>query len=171
MNTIRHSSDHPYAASCGNRDPFAHRFGVSLPRDLARAGGGMTWTDFVEAYAPTAGPVRLSSWTEMRRTAGLPEFEATLGIDDRISSTRIEAAGPIAALTAILYDAGYGVEILSFHQRAVAVGLATFVLCERAGRCQWAFAIHSDHTESALRAIIAGANMLGNSTIRRSEQV
>ncbi|MBJ8337923.1 2-isopropylmalate synthase [Antrihabitans sp. YC3-6] len=155
--------------STASSDPFTDRFSTPLPRALRAESAGLTWNDFLERYSPIAGRLRLAGWTVDPRSTGLRDYEATLDIDGRSRCTRVSAPGPIAALSSILYDAGCGVEVLSFHQQSVAEGTATFVYCEHNGRRHWAMAIAADGVESALRAIIAGVNILvANQGCRRS---
>ncbi|WP_137723001.1 alpha-isopropylmalate synthase regulatory domain-containing protein [Prescottella subtropica] len=141
-------------------DPFFHRFGARLPRDLRAQAHGLSWSEFTARFAPTGGPVRLGAWTAATLGAGRSTYTATLGIGDRITSASAAATGPIAALTAMLYDAGFQLEILSFHQQSTPAGTATFVLCEHDGQRRWATAIDADGIASSLSAIIAGANLL-----------
>ncbi|MGF7121787.1 2-isopropylmalate synthase [Rhodococcus sp. AG1013] len=141
-------------------DPFSLRFGLPLPRDMRAQAQGLTWAEFTERFGPTGGPVRLGSWTSEHLGAGRHTFTATLGLGDTISSASATATGPIAALTSMLYDAGFQLEILSFHQQRTSAGTATFLLCEHEGERRWAMSIADDCNSSAREAIIAGANLL-----------
>ena len=146
-------------ASSSN-DPFFHRFGTNLPRDLRAQAQGLSWTEFAQRFSPTGGPVRLGSWEATDHGAGRSTYTATLGLGDRIAPASATATGPIAALTSMLYDAGFHLEILSFHQQRTSAGTATFVLCDHDGERRWAMAIGADSLSSSLSAIIAGANLL-----------
>lgn len=148
------------ATTTFSNDPFFQRFGTHLPRDLRAQAQGLSWTEFAQRFAPTGGPVRLGSWTSEHLGAGRHTFTATLGLGDRISSASATATGPIAALTAMLFDAGFQLEILSFHQQRTSEGTATFILAEHDGERRWAMAIAEDCNASARDAIIAGANLL-----------
>ncbi|NKS82357.1 2-isopropylmalate synthase [Rhodococcus hoagii] len=141
-------------------DPFFQRFGAHLPRDLRAQAQGLSWTEFAQRFSPTGGPVRLGSWTSEHLGAGRHTFTATLGLGDRISSASATATGPIAALTSMLFDAGFQLEILSFHQQRTSEGTATFILAEHDGERRWAMAIAEDCNASAREAIIAAANLL-----------
>ena len=141
-------------------DPFTARFGIASPRTLATETAGITWSEFVERYSPTTGSMRLREWSVSPGTAGMRSYDGILDIDGRVAAFSTAATGPIAALTTFLHEAGHGVEILAFHQRPVPEGTATFVHCEHDGRRHWAIAISDSATDSALRAIIAGANIL-----------
>ncbi|MFM1722985.1 2-isopropylmalate synthase [Rhodococcus sp. PAM 2766] len=148
------------ATTTFSNDPFFQRFGTHLPRDLRTQAQGLSWTEFAQRFAPTGGPVRLGSWTSEHLGAGRHTFTATLGLGDRISSASATATGPIAALTSMLFDAGFQLEILSFHQQRTSEGTATFILAEHDGERRWAMAIAEDCNASAREAIIAGANLL-----------
>lgn len=141
-------------------DPFSRRFGAPLPRDLRAQAQGLSWTEFTQRFAPTGGPFRLGSWDAAGRGAGCADYTATLAIGDTITSASATATGPIAALTSMLYDAGFQIEILSFHQQHTTAGTATFVLCEHDGDRRWATAFGDDGISSSLAAIITGANLL-----------
>jgi len=148
------------ATTTFSNDPFFQRFGTHLPRDLRAQAQGLSWTEFALRFAPTGGPVRLGSWTSEHLGAGRHTFTATLGLGDRISSASATATGPIAALTSMLFDAGFQLEILSFHQQRTPEGTATFILAEHDSERRWAMAIAEDCNASAREAIIAGANLL-----------
>lgn len=148
------------ATATFSNDPFFQRFGTHLPRDLRAQAQGLSWTEFAQRFSPTGGPIRLGSWTSEHLGAGRHGFTATLGLGDSISSASATATGPIAALTSMLYDAGFQLEILSFHQQRTSEGTATFILAEHDGERRWAMAIGDDCLSSSLAAIIAGANLL-----------
>lgn len=149
-----------FATTTFSNDPFFQRFGTHLPRDLRAQAQGLSWTEFAQRFSPTGGPVRLGSWTSEHLGAGRHTFTATLGLGDRISSAAATATGPIAALTSMLFDAGFQLEILSFHQQRTSEGTATFILAEHDGERRWAMSIAEDCNASAREAIIAAANLL-----------
>jgi hypothetical protein len=70
------------------------------------------------------------------------------------------ASGPIAALTAMLYDRGIALEMTDFHQLPAGDDTATFIRGSDGGRSEWALGLAGDPTQSALRAVIACANRL-----------
>lgn len=148
------------ATTTFSNDPFFQRFGTHLPRDLRAQAQGLSWTEFAQRFSPTGGPVRLGSWTSEHLGAGRHTFTATLGLGDRISSASATATGPIAALTSMLFDAGFQLEILSFYQQRTSEGTATFILAEHDGERRWAMSIAEDCNASARDAIIAAANLL-----------
>ncbi|TQF74575.1 2-isopropylmalate synthase [Rhodococcus spelaei] len=142
-------------------DPFTLRYGTPLPREMRADCAGMNWRTFLATYSPTNGPVRFGRWSVTPVGAGNSEFKATLGIGNTIRQATTVAGGPVSALTTMLYEAGFQLEILSFHQIRVADGrTATFLLCEHDGRRHWALGMGSTATESSIEAMIAGANLL-----------
>ena len=60
--------------------------------------------------APTRSAPR-PDWVRRRGN-----YQATLAIGDRISTASAAASGPVAALTAMLYEHGIAVEMTAFHQ-------------------------------------------------------
>lgn len=127
----------------------------------------MNWALFHTTYAPMTGPLRLGQWacTDDECPAGRigPQprnYQATLAIGDRISTATAAASGPVAALTAMLYEHGVAVEMTSFHQLPADDGTATFIRGSNGAREEWAMGLDEDATQSALRAVIACANRL-----------
>jgi hypothetical protein len=122
---------------------------------------------FRDTYAPTTGPLRLGQW-ECTDAACSPtrlgpqarNFQATFAMGDRITTSTAAASGPVGALTAMLYDQGMGVEMLTFHQRQADGATATYVRGTDGRSEQWAAGWAEDATQSALRAVIACANRL-----------
>ncbi|MVU83233.1 2-keto-3-deoxygluconate kinase [Nocardia sp. ET3-3] len=132
-------------------------FHAAAPASLRAESIGLTPAEFHDRYCEPNGPVKLSDWTPLGHRAGT----ATLEIADHLRT--VTATGnPVAALTSALYDEGYPVEILQFHQRRTPDGLATFVQCEFNGRRGWGAALADDPAESTIRAMIAGINHLGS---------
>lgn len=107
-------------------------------------------------------PIRLDSWTTSAARGGRTRFDATFGIGDTTHTASATTYGPIDALTSMLYDAGFHLEIISFHQqhRASGTQIATFLLCEFDGRRTWAMGIDCNGTQSSLQALIGAANRL-----------
>jgi hypothetical protein len=127
----------------------------------------MSWSSFNATYAPSAGPLRLGHWEcvdpERPATRLGPQprtFRATLGLGDRIETATASATGPVAALTAMLYELGIAVEMLRFHQLRSGDVTATFIRGSAGGQAEWAMGWSEDPTQSALRAVIACANRL-----------
>lgn len=127
----------------------------------------MSWEAFLAEYAPSSGPLRLGQWTctDAQRPATrlgpqARNYEATLAIGDRISTSSAAASGPIAALTAMLFDHGIALEMTAFHQVPAGKHTATFIRGSDGAHSEWAMGLADDPTQSALRAVIACANRL-----------
>ncbi|TDY08953.1 LeuA-like protein with dimerization domain [Mycolicibacterium litorale] len=149
------------------RPTFASVLPAPLPRGLRKEADEMTLDAFLDEYAPTTGPLRLGQWTctDGDRPAGRlgPQartYQATLAFGDRISTATAAACGPVAALTAMLYDQGIAVETVAFHQIPAGAHTATFIRGSDGMRTEWAMGWSDDATQSALRAVIACANRL-----------
>ncbi|MGV0791736.1 homocitrate synthase [Mycolicibacterium sp. XJ1819] len=147
--------------------PVASILDAPLPRGLREEADGMSFDAFVDQYAPGAGPLRLGNWvcTDGDRPATrlgpqARNYQATLAIGDRISTSSAAATGPIAALTAMLHERGITVEMTAFHQRPAGERTATFVQGSDGDRSEWAMGLGDDPTQSALRAVINCANRL-----------
>ncbi|MBH0780192.1 alpha-isopropylmalate synthase regulatory domain-containing protein [Nocardia bovistercoris] len=132
-------------------------FIAAAPKGLRAETTGMTPAEFYDRYCAQSGPVRLTDWASGQGS----ERTATLEFADHLRS--VAATGsPVAAMTSALYDEGYPIEILQFHQRATADGTATFVRCEFNGRRGWGAAMAADGAESTVRAMISSINRLGS---------
>lgn len=143
-------------------EPSPH-FCAPLPAGLREHAETMPWSAFTATYSPTGGPVRLGAWEcdDVSRLSSQPRrFRATLAVGDRIETATAHASGPVAALTAMLYERGIAVETTRFHQLASGADTATFVQGSDGRRREWAMGWSDDPTESALRAVIACANRL-----------
>ncbi len=144
-------------------EPAPH-FCAPLPTELREHADAMSWSAFTATYSPSDGPIALATWECDDRPARLgPQprrFCATLAIGDRIETATVHASGPVAALTAMLYERGIGVEMTRFHQLAAGTHTATFVEGSDGLRREWAMGWSEDPTRSALQAIIACANRL-----------
>ncbi|MBB5917831.1 N-acetyl-anhydromuramyl-L-alanine amidase AmpD [Nocardia transvalensis] len=132
---------------------------TAAPRSLRSECAGLSHAEFLDRYCDHTGPVKLSDWNRAGHRHGA-EYTATLEFADHLR-TVVSVGNPVAALTSALYDEGYPVEILSFHQRRTEVGTATFVQCEFNGRRGWGAAMADDGAESTVRAMIVAANKLG----------
>jgi hypothetical protein len=146
---------------------FAAPFDAPLPRGLREESETMSSDTFHATYAPTTGPLRLGHWacTDSDRAASrlgpqVRNYQATIAIGDRISTSTAAASGPIAALTAMLHDRGVAVEMLKFHQLPAPDGVATFIRGTDGTRAEWGMGLSDDPTQSSLRALIALANRL-----------
>jgi hypothetical protein len=146
---------------------FADLFSVPLPTGLREETAGMSPGDVFTVYGHASGPLRLGHWecTDAARPATrlgpqARNFQATIAFGDRIATSTAAAAGPVAALTAILHDSGVAVEMLKFHQLRSGQHTATFIHGSNGARAEWAMGWAADATQSALRAMIACANRL-----------
>lgn len=154
----------PWTSSCAAgsaTDPFFDRHGRTLPRGLRAEASGMTWDEFTQTYAHQHGPIRMGGWCGTALAAGRGSFEATIAVGDTIHAAATTACGPIAAMTAMLFELGLHIEIHSFHRYDLDGISMTFLRCGNGERNVWAMGIGSDGTESSLRAMIAGVNRLG----------
>ncbi len=127
----------------------------------------MSFESFLAEYAPSSGPLRLRNWTctdavrpATRLGPQARNYQATLAVGDTISTSSAAASGPVAALTAMLYDRGIAVETTDFHQLPSGEHTATFIRGSDGGRSEWAMGLADDPTQSALSAVIACANRL-----------
>jgi hypothetical protein len=149
-------------------EPISARFGgVPLPRGLREDAATMSWSTFTSTYSPSSGPLRLGQWEcadahlpATRLGPGPRTFEATFAIGDRIETATATATGPVAALTAMLYERGISLEMLRFHQLESGRYTATFIQGCDGSRAEWAMGWSQDNTQSALRAVIACVNRL-----------
>jgi hypothetical protein len=147
--------------------PFAAHIDGPMPRGLRQEADAMSFQAFHDEFGSNSGPVRLGQWqctdAERPSTRLGPQarnYQATLAVGDRISTTSAAACGPVAALTAMLYDRGVAVEMLKFHQLRGDDGIATFIRGTDGAHDEWAMGWAPDATQSALRAVIACANRL-----------
>ncbi|WP_330253907.1 2-keto-3-deoxygluconate kinase [Nocardia sp. NBC_00565] len=134
-----------------------HTFIAAAPKALRAESAGLTPAQFHDRYCELTGPIRVGDWSPAGNRSA--EFTATLEFADHLR-TVIATGSPVAAMTSALYDEGYPVEILQFHQRRTDEGTATFVQCECNGRRGWGAALADGAAESTVRAMIAGVNLL-----------
>ena len=116
-----------------------------------------------ERRATAPGALGVHRHRASRRPGWGPQaqtFRATLALGDRIETATATATGPVAALTAMLYEHGVAVEMLRFHQLRSDDTTATFIQGSDGCRAEWAMGCSEDPTQSALSAVIACANRL-----------
>ena len=108
----------------------------------------MTWDAFLAEYAPSSGPLRLGNWTctdpnrpATRLGPQARNYQATLAIGDRIGTSSAAASGPVAALTAMLFDRGIALEMTAFHQVPAGEHTATFVRGSDGAHDEWAMGL------------------------------
>ncbi len=154
----------PISTSDGAPMTFAAVIDGRLPSALREPAATKSFDEFFHEYAPASGPVRLGQWCcvdgERRLGPQVRHYQATLGLGDRIGTSRAAACGPVAALTAMLYEHGVAVEMTAFHQLRAGEHTATFIRGSDGESSQWAMGWSDDPTESALRAVVACANRL-----------
>ncbi|MFC4123381.1 2-keto-3-deoxygluconate kinase [Nocardia rhizosphaerae] len=126
----------------------------AAPAGLRAETDDLTPAELLDRYTRTDGPLTLGEFT-----CSGTDFTATLEFADHLR-TVIATGNPVAAMTSALYDEGYPLELLRFHQRRTADGTATFVQGEVNGRRGWAAAMATDGAESTVRAMIACVNKL-----------
>lgn len=167
MTTISFATQSATSAAPLTATSFAARINRPIPRGLREEADAMSFEAFHDEYASTSGPLRLGNWqcTDAARPATrlgpqARNYQATLAVGDRISTSSAAACGPVAALTAMLYDRGIAVETTAFHQVSAGDYTATFLRGSDGVRSQWAMGWSQDPTQSALRAVIACANRL-----------
>jgi hypothetical protein len=138
-----------------------------MPRPLRGPAEAKSVDEFLDEYAPATGPLRLGRWScadsdrpSSRLGPQARRYQATLAVGDRIGTSHAAACGPVAALTAMLYERGVAVELTAFHQVPAGEHTATFILGSEGGRSEWAMGLSDDPIQSALRAVIACANRL-----------
>jgi hypothetical protein len=142
---------------------FSDRFDAPLPRGIREEAFNMPWDVAVAEYGHTTGSVRLGNWecTDTQRLGPQARnYQATIAVGDRLDTSRAAVSGPVAALTAMLYERGIAVEILKFHQLRSGDNTATFIRGTDGANAEWAMGWSEDTTQSALRAVIACANRL-----------
>ncbi|MBI3216321.1 MAG: homocitrate synthase [Mycobacterium sp.] len=155
---------------------FADFFDTPLPRGLRDITADMSWDDVATHFGSAGGAVRLEHWecTDLARPTSrlgpqARNYRATITVGAATTTVTTAAAGPIGALTALLYECGAGLEMLRFHQLRSGGHTATFVLGSSRSRTEWAIGWSECAGESALRAVIACADRLyypiGRSTI------
>jgi hypothetical protein len=154
--------------SADSHDTPSARFGsVPLPRGLREDAENMTWHAFAATYSPSSGPLRMGRFECMdgdrpstRLGPQARTYEGTFAIGDGIETVTVQASGPVAALTAMLFDRGIPVEMVRFHQLESGDHTATFIEGSDGDHVQWAMGWAEDKTESMLQAIVACANRL-----------
>lgn len=146
----------------GELDPFYERFGRQLPKELREIAQGMSWRTFTHTFAPTpALRIHLAETTPRRGRHN--HYEATITTTDtpRRSTTReIMASGPVSACTNILADAGYRIEILSFHQVEIYQATVIFIKTSSNTRTRWAMGFGGDPKQAAAAAMASAAQLL-----------
>ncbi|APT91403.1 acetyl-CoA acetyltransferase [Corynebacterium sphenisci DSM 44792] len=160
--------DQPAATRTFTEDPFRARFGHRLPRGLRQEARGMDWRTFTATYSPTGGPLEIREFTAVKGLAGRSTFSATittgrgLGGDHGTRTRRAEvtAMGPVSAVTNLMADAGYRVEILEFHQFEIFEATATFIYAAHNNSRVWTMGFGQTPEASTMTAMTCAANRL-----------
>ena len=139
---------------------FADLFDAPLPRGLRDLAAEMSWDDVAVTLGSPAGPVALTRWQRAACRSGRHNhrYSAQLTVGDRHATVTATAAGPLAALTAMLHEHGISLEMLNFHQLRAGGQTATFIRGTDGIDTQWAIGWSECPTESGLRAVIACTN-------------
>lgn len=130
---------------------------AAAPKALRGESDGCSTPEFQRRYGERPGPLQLTGFS----STGHSDGAFTITVQSPTAERTVLAAGsPVAALTSALYELGYPVEILHFHQRRTPSGTATFVQCEYDGRRAWGAALAGDGAESSVRAMLTSVNAL-----------
>ncbi|WP_353107700.1 hypothetical protein [Gordonia sp. (in: high G+C Gram-positive bacteria)] len=130
-----------------------------LPTWFPPEAATMTTASFNNTYAPT-GAISLDDLRIEPSAADMVRCTANVTVAARTVSLEATAAGTIGAMTSMLYDIGAGVEIMSFYQQTEGAEIITYLLCDRDGDRCWSYGRGRTGDESAVNALISGANQL-----------
>lgn len=142
-------------------DPFRARFGQKLPAAMRAEARGMDWKTFVNTYAPSS--IRVESMIATRKSLGRRQFNiAMTGLrsDGRGTQISIIAMGVGSAMSEILADHGYPVEMTEFHQIDVFEATATFLYTSYKSKRVWAVGFGSNRDLSLANALCNAAARL-----------
>lgn len=142
-------------------DPFRARFGHRLPTGMRQEARGMDWKTFTATYAPTT--IRVDQLHTEKLRAGRKHFELTmsgLSRDGSATCVSITSMGASSAMTQILADHGYNVEILEFHQYKIFEATVTFIYTMHHSQRVWAIGFGADADLSIANALCAAATRL-----------
>ena len=119
----------------------------------------MTTAGFDTTYAPT-GAIVLHEMNVESTRADLVRCTARIEFGARTVVLEATASGIIGAMSDILHDLGVGVEIVEFSQHIDEDEVTTYLLCDAGGRRCWSYGIGGTVDESAVAALLSGANQL-----------
>lgn len=142
-------------------DPFRARFGQRLPSGMRQEARGMEWKKFISTYAPSA--IRVEYMRSNRLRAGRHEFEMSisgLNAEGQGTQASITAMGSSSAMTQILADHGYNVEILQFHQYDIFEATVTFIYTTHKSKRMWAVGFGANRDHSIANALCSAASRL-----------
>ena len=156
---------------------FAAHFDAPLPRGLREEADRCRQTP--SSPRTPRPPARCGSATGQCTDADRPasrlgpqarNYQATMAVGDRISTSTAAASGPVAALTAMLHERGIAVEMTAFHQMPAGDGTAHVHPRHRRRPRRMGDGLVGRPDQSALRAVIACANRLSAGLTGVSDQ-
>lgn len=142
-------------------DPFRSRFGYRMPKGMRQEARGMDWKTFTRTYCPS--DIRVESFHAQRLSAGRHQYEIGMtGLRaDRLGTrVSITAMGPSAAMSEILADHGFAVEIREFHQYDIFEAAATFLYAIHKSKRVWAVGFGASRELSTANALASAATRL-----------
>lgn len=142
-------------------DPFRARFGQRLPTGMRQEARGMEWKSFISTYAPTS--IRVEQMKSERLRAGRHQFEiAMTGLAAEAQGTRVSitAMGASSAMTEVLADHGFNVEVGEFHQYKIFEATVTFIYASYKSKSVWAVGFGADRDLSIANALCSAASRL-----------
>lgn len=142
-------------------DPFRARFGQRLPVGMRQEARGMEWKKFIRTYAP--GAIRVDYLKATRRSLGRHDFDMQVsGLRADGQSTRVEitAMGASSAMTEILADHSFPVEVVEFHQYDIFEATVTFIYAVHKSKRVWAVGFGADRDTSIANALCNAAARL-----------
>ncbi len=142
-------------------DPFRARFGKALPRGMREEARGLAWKEFRARYSPDA--IRVERMRAERLAAGRHDFRFALSglrADGEGTRARIVSMGACSAITQVLADHGYRVEILEFHQYEIFEATVTFIYTVHKTKRAWAMGFGASRDQSIANAVCSAATRL-----------
>ena len=142
-------------------DPFRARFGLRLPSGMRQEARGMEWKQFISTYAPS--PIRVEHLRANRLRAGRHEYQMSItGLNKEGCGTKVSitSMGASSAMTQILADHGYRVEILQFHQYDIFEATVTFIYTTHKSKRMWAVGFGANRDHSIANALCSAASRL-----------
>lgn len=142
-------------------DPFRARFGQRLPAGMRQEARGMDWKTFISTYG--AGQIRVEHLRSQRRSLGRHDYTLAIsGMRPDGQGTRVDitAMGASSAMSEVLADHGYPVEILEFHQYSIFEATVTFIFTTHKSKRVWAVGFGSNRDLSIANALCNAASRL-----------
>lgn len=142
-------------------DPFRARFGQRLPVGMRQEARGMEWKNFIATYAP--GNIRVERMRTQRLSAGRYAFDLLIGglrADGAATRVEITAMGAHSAMSEILADHGFAVEVSEFHQYKIFEATVTFIYTTHKSKRVWAVGFGADRDLSIANALCSAAARL-----------